>query len=389
MWADVANPWTHVAAERLRVALAGTGVAAEIVWRPLLTEPADPDAARDALRLLVLAEEHGGAALQGRVAAELLASHDVRDRAELAAVAERAGFPGGGAALASDAGRARLRELLLIGKARGITISPTLAVRGELLEFAMSPATIGEFLREAGDADGSGDPDGSSYSSYSGDSADSANSGAAGRALDLPPEVERLRWAEALDALSDPLGALVLLEPLLAEHGQDPNIRRVAASAYFASAQLGRARKVLEATLDDHPADSYARSDADPAGARRRGRETPAAGRGDDAGIRIGRISLQRRPGKPGTSRFAARGAGLLAASWRAYGGTRQSRHEALGASVTGVADLSTRGSVGNNRPASRQGASRARFPDRRPRPQPTRSCRDQRRPGGDGRHQR
>ncbi|WP_267254806.1 tetratricopeptide repeat protein [Catenulispora pinisilvae] len=273
MWADVANPWTHVAAERLRVALAGTGVDAEIVWRPLLTEPADPDAARDALRLLVLAEEHGGAALQGRVAAELLASHDVRDRAELAAVAERAGFPGGGAALASDAGRARLRELLLIGKARGITISPTLAVRGELLEFAMSPATIGEFLREAGDADGSGDPDGSSYS---GDSADSAGSGAAGRALDLPPEVERLRWAEALVALSDPLGALVLLEPLLAEHGQDPNIRRVAASAYFASAQLGRARKVLEATLDDHPADSYARLML--------GRTLTRQGLGDEAG---------------------------------------------------------------------------------------------------------
>ncbi|WP_212010820.1 tetratricopeptide repeat protein [Catenulispora pinistramenti] len=243
MWADVANPWTHVAAERLRVALAGTGVAAEIVWRPLLTEPADPDAARDALRLLVLAEEHGGAALQGRVAAELLASHDVRDRAELAAVAERSGFPGGGAALASDAGRARLRELLLIGKARGITISPTLAVGGELLEFAMSPATIGEFLREAGD---------------SADSGDSA-SGATVRVLDLPAEVERLRWAEELIALSDPLGALVLLEPLLAEHGQDPNIRRVSASAYFASAQLGRARKVLEATLDDYPADSYAR----------------------------------------------------------------------------------------------------------------------------------
>jgi len=232
MWADIANPWTHVAAERLRVALAAADTAAdaavEVVWRPLLTDPTDADAPRDALRLLLLAEEHGGVELQGHVAAELLASHDVRDPAELAAVADRAGFAGGGAALASDAGRARLAELLLVGKARGITVSPTLADGDRLLEFAMSPATIGEFL-------------------------------AAGPSRRLPAEVERLRWAEELVRLSDPLGALVLLEPLLAEHAQDPNIRRVAASAYFASAQLGRARRVLEDTLADCPADSYAR----------------------------------------------------------------------------------------------------------------------------------
>lgn len=234
MWADVANPWTHVAAERLRVALAVADVAAEVVWRPLLTDAADPDAPRDALRLLLLAEERGGVELQGRVAAELLASHDVRDAGELAAVADRAGFPEGGALLASedaaDAGRARLREFLLIGKARGITVSPTLAIGDRLLEFAMSPATIGEFLVEP-----------------------------AGGVRSLPAEVQRLRWVEELMALSDPLGALVVLEPLLAEHGQDPNVRRVAASAYFASAQLGRARQVLEATLAGYPADSYAR----------------------------------------------------------------------------------------------------------------------------------
>ena len=247
IWADVANPWTHVAAERLRVAMEAGDVAAEVVWRPLLTDAADPDAPRDALRLLVLAEEHGGLEVQARVAAELLASHDVRDRAELAGVAERAGFPEGGDMVASDeAGRVRLRELLLVGKARGISVSPTLAVGDRLLEFAMSPATIAEFLSEP----------------------------AATRTL--PEEVERLRWAEELIALSDPLGALVLLEPLLAEHAQDldadpspadagygratrGNLMGVAASAYFASAQLGRARQVLEAALADNPADSYAR----------------------------------------------------------------------------------------------------------------------------------
>lgn len=248
MWADVANPWTHVAAERLRVALAAAADApeAEIVWRPLLADATDPDAPRDALRLLLLAEDHGGVEVQGRVAAGLLASHDVRDQAELSAVAERAGFPEGAALLASDAGQTRLRELLLIGKARGITVSPTLAVGDRLLEFAMSPATIAEFLAEPG------------------------------AVRVLPEEVERLRCAEELVTLSDPLGALVLLEPLLAEHGQDPNahpsptttrygratrgnLMAVLASAYFASAQLGRARQVLEAILADHPADSYAR----------------------------------------------------------------------------------------------------------------------------------
>ena len=102
MWADVANPWTHVAAERLRVALEAADVVAEVVWRPLLTDAADPGAPRDALRLLVLAEAHGGVELQARVAAELLASHDIRDGAELAAVADRAGFPEGGRLLASE-----------------------------------------------------------------------------------------------------------------------------------------------------------------------------------------------------------------------------------------------------------------------------------------------
>ncbi|GAA2044629.1 hypothetical protein GCM10009839_55450 [Catenulispora yoronensis] len=229
IWADVANPWTHVAAERLRAALATADAPAEPVWRPLLADAADPLAPREALRLLVLAEEHGGPELQDRVARELFASHDIRDAAELAAVAERGGFPEGGALLASDAGRSRLRELLLIGKARGIGVSPTLAVGERQLEFAMSPATIAEFLAECADV------------------------------RLLPEEVRRLRWAEALVGLGDPLGALVLLEPMRAEHGEDPNVRRVAASAYFGSAQLGRARAVLEAILADCPDDSYAR----------------------------------------------------------------------------------------------------------------------------------
>lgn len=228
IWADIANPWTHVAAERLRAA-SDAAASPEIVWRPLLADATDPDAPRDALRLLVLAEEHGGATLQNRVAEELLASHDLRDRAELAAVAARAGFAEGGALLASDSGEKRLRELLLIGKARGIGVSPTLAVGDQHLEFALSPTTIADFLVSCAVV------------------------------KPLPAEVRRLRWAEALVGRNDPLGALVLLEPLLADFGDDPNIRRVAASAYFGSAQLGRAEAVLEAMLAEHPDDSYAR----------------------------------------------------------------------------------------------------------------------------------
>ncbi|NUR61062.1 MAG: tetratricopeptide repeat protein [Catenulispora sp.] len=249
IWADIANPWTHVAAERLRAALgtdgetqrgegtpdtrypgSDTSAPTDVVWRPLLADAADPDAPRDALRLLALAEERGGAALQNRVAEELLASHDLRDRAELAAVAERAGFAEGGALLRdSEAGAKELRELLLIGKARRIGVSPTLAVGDQHLEFALSPATVADFLASCAVV------------------------------KPLPEEVRRLRWAESLVGLNDPLGALVLLEPLLAEHGDDPNIRRVAASAYFASAQLGRAEAVLEAMLAAHPDDSNAR----------------------------------------------------------------------------------------------------------------------------------
>ncbi|MGI5486284.1 tetratricopeptide repeat protein [Microtetraspora malaysiensis] len=57
----------------------------------------------------------------------------------------------------------------------------------------------------------------------------------------------------------DPFGALVLLRPLLDEHGDDRNVRMLAARAYFASAQLGRARATLERLVAESPDDSYAR----------------------------------------------------------------------------------------------------------------------------------
>ncbi|MFC7309227.1 tetratricopeptide repeat protein [Streptomyces monticola] len=57
----------------------------------------------------------------------------------------------------------------------------------------------------------------------------------------------------------DPLGSLALLKPLLDEHADDLNVRRTAARGYFHSAQLGRARRVLEELVSEVPDDSHAR----------------------------------------------------------------------------------------------------------------------------------
>jgi predicted DsbA family dithiol-disulfide isomerase len=293
IWADVVCPWAYIGKRRLEAALAGSELPAaevEVVWRPYRIDPTAPGKAvpfeealrdpvveyalrrsangatpeevrlrlsdiaaeagiepswrgaawrassHDAHRLLALAHERGGASLQNEIAervmkANFLEGRDISDRAELAAIAAGSGFPEAAALLDTDAGDATVRELLLIGKARGVATSPTLVLGDRALAGAQSPSTIAEFLTT--------DP------------------GAPRRSL--PEEVERLRWAESLLEQRDPLGALALLAPLIAEHGQDPNIRRLTASAYFASAQLRRAREVLEATVADAPDDSYAR----------------------------------------------------------------------------------------------------------------------------------
>ncbi|MFI6320973.1 tetratricopeptide repeat protein [Nonomuraea sp. NPDC050556] len=71
--------------------------------------------------------------------------------------------------------------------------------------------------------------------------------------------IERYRFSERLLAQRDPLGALQMLEPLLAEHADDHGVQLLAARAYFHSAQLGRAREALTALLDRDPSDHYAR----------------------------------------------------------------------------------------------------------------------------------
>ncbi|MEV0602383.1 DsbA family oxidoreductase [Streptomyces sp. NPDC050315] len=290
IWADVVCAWAYIGKRRLEKALASRepgGAEVEMVWRPFRIDPTTPDqavpieeawrdpmvdaalrqcapglspaenrvrisevaaaeglgprwgaawraASHDAHRLLHLALAHGGAVLQNEVAEQIMKAHfidgaDISDRSSLKDIAVRSGFAEGAALLDTDAGDRDVRELLLIGKARAIATSPTIVVGDRALAGAQPPEVIAEFLAR-------GD-----------------------RSRELPAEVRRLRWAESLLDQHDPLGALTVLKPLLDEYADDLNVRRLAARGYFHSAQLSRAREVLEALVVDAPDDSYAR----------------------------------------------------------------------------------------------------------------------------------
>ncbi|MEU4117526.1 DsbA family protein [Kitasatospora sp. NPDC028055] len=296
IWADVVCPWAYIGKRRLEAALADSAWSArdtDVVWRPYRIDPTAPaqavptepdrrdpmiDAAaarcavdpsttqsrataadrvpisriaaaeglgpnwgpawrsssHDAHRLLALAHEHGGSTLQDTVAEHLMRAHfveghDISARDTLRTIAATAGFAEAAALLDTDAADRTVRELRLIGKARGIRTSPTIVVGDRALAGAQPPDVIAEFLA------------------------------AAGPERDVPEEVGRLRYAESLLDLRDPLGALTLLRPLLDDHGDDLNVRRLAARAYFTSAQLGRARQTLEQLVAEVPDDSYLR----------------------------------------------------------------------------------------------------------------------------------
>lgn len=290
VWADVVCAWAYIGKRRLETALASPALAdagAEVVWRPFRIDPTTPDRAvplaeayrdplvdgalrqcapglspeenqvrvsriaadeglgpewgaawrvnsHDAHRLIHLARERGGAALQEEVVERVSKAHfvegdDLSDRRCLRTIAVRSGFPEGAELLDTEAGDREVRELLLIGKARGITTSPTIVLGDRALAGAQPPEAIVDFL-------------------LGGD-----------RQREIPAEVRRLRWAESLLDQRDPLGALALLKPLLDAHPEDPNVRRVAARGYFHSAQLTRARQVLEQLIIDAPDDSHTR----------------------------------------------------------------------------------------------------------------------------------
>ncbi|GAB3689345.1 DsbA family protein [Nocardiopsis oceani] len=288
IWADVVCPWMYIGKRRLERALAErSGEPVEVVWRPYRIDPTAPAVSEpidevlrdpfvetaleacgpvgsgdgelvqmselaaaeglgdrwgaawranshDAHRLLALAEAEGGPAMQDAVAEGVLRAHfvagrDIADPEVLAGIATAAGFARGGEVLADGGGEEQVRELLLWGSAEGVRTSPTFVVNGMALTGAQSPELIAEFLDEA----------------------------TGRRPRELPAEVERLRRAEALFDLANPLGALELLKPLAETHAEDRNVRFLAARAYYRSAQLNRARSTLEALLQEGADDAY------------------------------------------------------------------------------------------------------------------------------------
>lgn len=290
IWADVVCPWAYIGKRRLERALAdGLDEQAEVVWRPYRIDPAAPALAvplREALadlaagdapaacapglspeddrarvariaaeeglgprwgaawradphgahRLIALALAEGGPRLQDAVVEGVLRAHfvdalDISSPGVLGSVARGAGFAAGERLPAEGAADGLVRELVLTGKAMGVRTSPTLVVGGRALAGAQPAGTIAEFVRHA----------------------------ARQEHRVLPEEVERLRHAESLLDQRDPLGALVLLRPLLEGHGRDRGVRTLAARAYYASAQLGRAAGVLRELVAQAPDDSYTR----------------------------------------------------------------------------------------------------------------------------------
>ncbi|MES0835244.1 MULTISPECIES: DsbA family oxidoreductase [Nocardiopsidaceae] len=291
VWADVVCPWMYIGKRRLERALAGLPDAesVEVVWRPyridpsapavgeplgaLLEDPSVDDALRacapaltpgenrdrvaeiaeseglgprwgaawrvsshDAHRLVLLAGRAGGSGLQDAVVEGVLRAHfvegeDIGSAPVLDRIARGAGLPDGGRLLRAGEGGEEVRELVLRGRAAGVRTSPTLVANGRALEGAQHPDAIREFLVAA--------------------------AGHAPRVL--PEEVERFRLAEALLDSGDPLGALTLLRPLLDGYAADRGVRLLAARAHYRSAQLNRARRGLEALVEEAPDDAYAR----------------------------------------------------------------------------------------------------------------------------------
>lgn len=286
IWADVVCAWAYIGKRRLERALEGRADF-EVVWRPFRIDPSTPaqaipleEALRDPLmdeavrtcapgltpaenrvristvaaaeglgprwgagwrasshdahRLVALAYDQGGADLQDKVLERILHANfiealDISDRAVLAEIADAASFPLGAGLLDTTAGEVRVRELLLEAKARGVKTSPSLVVGDRALAGAQAPEAIRSFL------DG------------------------CGNAAEVPAEVARMRWAESLMDLRDPLGALTLLRPLQEEFADDRGVRTIAARAYFASAQLKRAETELAVLVEKYPDDAYVR----------------------------------------------------------------------------------------------------------------------------------
>lgn len=87
--------------------------------------------------------------------------------------------------------------------------------------------------------------------------------------------VETFRMAQGMLDARNPLGALKLLEPALPAEQDNVSVQQLAARAYFASAQLGRAEATLRRVVELDPRDAWA--------LHALGRTLERAGRGDEA----------------------------------------------------------------------------------------------------------
>ncbi|HLT61292.1 MAG TPA: DsbA family oxidoreductase [Microlunatus sp.] len=199
-------------------------------------------------RLITAALRHGEQ-VQDRVVEELfgarLVDHaDINGLGLLTSLAERYGLPRPPGTAELNAGLVYLqpgfdpddpveratREALLIGRAIGVTTSPTFVINGRTaIAGAQSAEVLADAIRSAPPA------------------------------AATPDETRRLRLAESLLAARDPHGALYLAEPLRREHPDDPNVRSLLARARAASASLAPARDDLAALVAEHPDDGYLR----------------------------------------------------------------------------------------------------------------------------------
>ncbi|MFC4336230.1 DsbA family protein [Salininema proteolyticum] len=289
VWADIVSPWTHVLKRRLDAVL-GEDSGVEVVWRPFTVDPTAPakplplvenflappvdeaglepfTRAREGLptagvqaviakaaaeegigprfgalwrvdsekaqRLVHLAYTDGDASVQNRIVDALLHAHhvagdDISDPEVLRRVASAEDFAAGPAMLEGGVGKRDYAEQLARGKAMHVEASPTIVHDGEYLVGAVSREELREFV------DGLGEP------------------------VEIAEERERLRLAESLLRQRDAIGALTLVEPVLAAHPNQHDVVETAARAYYGSAQLNKARRLSQWLVDRNPADFFA-----------------------------------------------------------------------------------------------------------------------------------
>jgi predicted DsbA family dithiol-disulfide isomerase len=232
VWGDVTCPWCRAGKARLDEAVAALegegGPDVEVVWRPFAVE----GFAFDAQRLLAVARQRGGPALQEALLTRFFQvyhdeSADLTDPSLLARVAEQAGLRDAAALVAGDEGADQVRADLDESRVLGIRTAPTFVVDGRAVGGAQPTDVLLDLLK--------------------------------GGAPPEDPDFVRFRNAEILVDGNDPLGALKVLAPLLERHGEEYSVRLLAARAYFASAQLNRARATLEKLVEERPVDDYAR----------------------------------------------------------------------------------------------------------------------------------